>query len=398
MDYTEYLSNDGMKKGKLGAYKTHIIKNIEKIGQKKLVIIGEGEEYDILMQALKQLRMKNVKVPDIAFRATASEGEVSDTDDIRFISELKGKSASFYVLIVAPFTPLEIQLAGMAGVQGTSAEMAKVLRNQCGFTDNGYCEMNEPAGLGMTMANMKLSKALSSDGKRAGGMESATAQQLTAYKDKMKGQRCFILGSTGAKLDELNGLMNEHAFACNEFCDFFTRTPQRPEFYVLTESSSYLGNGKYIEGMECFIDGRIKVFEDKFKKKPTYFNGLGAGLISGLPTFQQAESVFDTAKMFPMYAMIQLALYMGFSEIYLYGWDGLFPLDIDADGAARKPVEGEAADFPAGAKALLEQAKKYAESNGSKLCSMCETKGLSMLEKVEFSSIDLSASAIFGRI
>ena len=62
MDYTEYLSNDGIKKGKLGAYKTHIIKNIEKIGQKKLVIIGSGEEYDVLMQALKQLRMKNVKV------------------------------------------------------------------------------------------------------------------------------------------------------------------------------------------------------------------------------------------------------------------------------------------------------------------------------------------------
>lgn len=398
MDYTEYLSNDGMKKGKLGAYKTHIIKNIEKIGQKKLVIIGSGEEYDVLMQALSQLRMKNVKVPDIAFRATASEGDVSEADDIRFISELKGKSASFYVLIVAPFTPLEIQLAGMAGVQGTSAEIAKVLRNQCGFTDNGYCEMNEPAGFGMSMANMKLNKALSSDGKRAGGMENSTAQQLAAYKDKMKGQRCFILGTPGAKLDELNGLMNEHAFAGNEFCDFFTRTPQRPEFFLLTEASSYLGNGKYIEGMESFIDGRIKVFEDKFKKKPTYFNGLGAGLISGLPTFQQAESAFDTAKMFPMYVMIQLALYMGFSEIYLYGWDGLFPLDIDGDGAARKPAEGEAAGFPAGAVALLEQVKKYAEGSGSKLFSMCVTKGLSMFGHVEFADIDLSASSIFGRI
>ena len=72
--------------------------------------------------------------------------------------------------------------------------------------------------------------------------------------------------------------------------------------------------------MECFIDGRIKVFEDKFKKKPTYFNGLGAGLINGLPSFQSVETVFATANMFPMYAMIQLALYMGFSEIYLYGW------------------------------------------------------------------------------
>lgn len=398
MDYTEYLSNDGMKKAKLGAYKTHIVKNIEKIGQKKLVIIGGGEEYDILMQALRQLRMKGVKVPDIAFRATVSEGGVSDQDDIRFVSELRGKSASFYVLIVAPYTPLEVQLAGMAGVMATSAGIAKVLKNQCGFTENGFCEMNEPAGLGMSLANMKLSKALSSDGKRAGGMESSTAQQLTSYKDKMKGQRCFILGSTGAKLDELNGLMNEHAFACNEFCDFFSRTPQRPEFYVLTEASSYLGNGKYIEGMECFIDGRIKVFEDKFKKKPTYFNGLGAGLINGLPTFQEAESTPETAKMFPMYAMIQLAVYMGFSEIYLYGWDGLFPLDIDDDGAARKAPEGQTPGFPAGAKQLLEQVKKFAESSGSRMFSMCATDGFSMLDKVEFGSIDLSASSIFGRL
>lgn len=398
MDYSEYLSNDGMKKGKLGAYKTHIVKNIEKIGQKKLVIISGSEEYGILMQALQQLRAKSVKVPDIAFRASASEADVSSQEDIRFISELKGKSASFYVLIAAPYTPLEIQLAGMAGVQAVSSEIAAVLRNQCGYTENGYCQLNEPSGLGMSLANMKLSKGLSADEKRAGGMESATAQQLTGYKDKMKGQRCFILGSYSAKLDELNSLMNEHAFACNDFCEFFTRTPQRPEFFLLTENSSYLGNGKYIEGMECFIDGRIKVFEDKFKKKPTYFNGLGAGLINGLPAFRTTESAYATANMFPLYAMIQLALYMGFREVYLYGWDGLFPVNIDADGAARKPAEGEAADFPQAARELMEQIKSYAAQNGSRIISMCETNGLSMLDKVAFDQADIQSSSILGRI
>ncbi len=398
MDYTTYLADDGMKKGKLSAYKNHIIKKIEEIGQKKLVIIGGGEDYTILMQALEQLRHKNVKVPDVAFRATVSEGEVSEEQDIRFISELKGKAASFYALIIAPYTPLEIQLAAMEGVQGTSAEIAAVLKAQCGYTDSGFCELNEPSGLGMSLSNMKLSKALASDGKRAGGMENGTAQQMAAYRNKMKGQRCFILGNYSAKLDELNGLMNEHAFACNEFCDFFTRTPQRPEFFLLTKESSYLGNGKYIEGMECFVDGRIRVFEDKFKKKPTYFNGLGAGLINGLPSFQTAESAYGTAVVFPMYVMLQLALYMGFSEIYLYGWDGLFPLTIDENGAARKPAEGEYADFPAEAKQLLEQVKKYAEGNGAKLISMCETNGLSMLENTKFEQVDLSASSIFGRI
>ena len=398
MDHTTYMADDGMKKGKLSAYKNHIIKKIEEIGQKKLVIIGGGEDYSILMQAMDQLRHKSVKVPDVAFRATVSEGEVSEEQDIRFISELKGKAASFYALIIAPYTPLEIQLAAMEGIQGTSAEIAAVLKAQCGYTDSGFCELNEPSGLGMSLANMKLSKALASDGKRAGGMENGTAQQMAAYRNKMKGQRCFILGNYSAKLDELNGLMNEHAFACNEFCDFFTRTPQRPEFFLLTKESSYLGNGKYIEGMESFVDGRIRVFEDKFKKKPTYFNGLGAGLINGLPSFQTAESSYGTAVMFPRYVMLQLALYMGFSEIYLYGWDGLFPLTIDENGAARKPAEGERADFPADAKQLLEQVKKYAEGNGSKLISMCETNGFSMLESVKFEQVDLSASSIFGRI
>lgn len=398
MDHTTYMADDGMKKGKLSAYKNHIIKKIEEIGQKKLVIIGGGEDYSILMQAMDQLRHKSVKVPDVAFRATVSEGEVSEEQDIRFISELKGKAASFYALIIAPYTPLEIQLAAMEGIQGTSAEIAAVLKAQCGYTDSGFCELNEPTGLGMSLANRKLSKALASDGKRAGGMENGTAHQMAAYRNKMKGQRCFILGNYSAKLDELNGLMNEHAFACNEFCDFFTRTPQRPEFYLLTKESSYLGNGKYIEGMESFVDGRIRVFEDKFKKKPTYFNGLGAGLINGLPSFQTAESAYGTAVMFPMYVMLQLALYMGFSEIYLYGWDGLFPLTIDENGAARKPAEGECADFPADAKQLLEQVKKYAEGNGSKLISMCEGNGFSMMESVKFEQVDLSASSIFGRI
>lgn len=398
MDYTVYMSDEGMKKGKLGAYKNHIIKNIEKIGQKKLVIIGGGEDYNVLMQALGQLRAKNVKVPDIAFRATVCQDAVSEQDDIRFIDELKGKSASFYVLIIAPYTPLEIQLAGMAGVPETSEAVAGALRAQYGYTENGYCELNEPSGLGMTLAGMKLNKALGSDAKRAGGQESATAQQMASYKDKMKGQRCFILGHNSAKLDELNGLMNEHAFACNEFCDFFTRTPQRPEFFVLTKESSYLGNGKYIEGMECFIDGRIKVFEDKFKKKPSYFNGLGAGLISGLPGFGEAESTYATANIFPMYVMIQLALYMGFSEIYLYGWDGVFPDTFDENGIGRKPAEGEVTDFPAATKQLLEQIKRYAENNGSRLISLCQTNGFSMLEKAEFGSIDLSSSAIFGRL
>ncbi len=60
MDYTTYLADDGMKKGKLSAYKSHIVKKIEEIGQKKLVVIGGDEEFGVLKQAMELLMVMGV--------------------------------------------------------------------------------------------------------------------------------------------------------------------------------------------------------------------------------------------------------------------------------------------------------------------------------------------------
>ena len=398
MDYAEYSANSSVTGGKANAYKSHIIKNIEIIGQRKLVIIGGGNDYKLLMTTMDQLRKKGVRVPEIAFRVTANENEVNADEDIRFIDELKGKGSTFYALIVLPYTPVETQLAAMAGVVGSSQGIAEALKKLCGYTDRDFFQMNDPDGSGLagSMGNMKANKGINADAKKSAGMANGTAAQLAAYKGKSNGQRCFILGTKSAKLDELNVLMNEHTFAANEICDFFSRTPQRPTYYLLTSSASYLGNGKYIEGMECFINGDVKVFEDKFKKKPTYLAHLGNGLIDGLPTFQTAQMSWETARILPMYEMIQLALYMGFSEIYLYGFDGLFELEYDVNGIGRK-VEG-AANYPDRVKQVMERVKAYADGNNIKVISMCETSGFSMFEKKMFSEVDFTTSAIFSKI
>lgn len=396
MDYSAYLHDNKIQSGKTAAYKNYLIKNIEIIGQRKLVVIGCEEEYAELMNAIGQLRSKNVRVPEIAFRLCIRETDAKEDGSVRFIDELKGKASALYVLILAPYPDVEIQLAAMSGVMGTSVGIAMALRSLCGYTERDYCEMNEPSGLGLNMAIKKAAGALASDAKRYSGMESANAQQLSAYKDKFKGQRCFILGNNSSKLDELNVLMNERTFACDSFCDFFSRTPQRPLYYLLTDMSAYLGNGKYIEGMECFVNADIKVFEDKFKKKPTYINPLGNGLINGLPTFGTSQSMYETARLAPMYQMLQLAIYMGFGEIYIYGFDGLFDLEIDSDGIARKTAEGAVAGFPEKAKQLLERVRAFADGNNIKVYSMCETSGLSMFEQIKYEDIDFSASSIFG--
>lgn len=398
MDYSTYLHDAKIRSGKSGSYKTYLVKNIEVIGQRKLVVIGGDEDYAVLNETIDGLRKKNVKVPDIAFRVTTEQDKATEDGDIRFIEELRGKANSFYVLILAPYYISEIQLAAMDKVIGTSASIAIALKTQCGYTERDYCEMNEPTGFGFNMANKKITSAIAADAKRYGGLESVTAQQLSAYKGKMSGQRCFILGNTSAKLDELNVLMNERTFAYDNFCDFFSRTPQRPAYYLLTDPKAYLGNGKYIEGMECFVNTDVKVFEDKFKKKPTYINILGNGLIDGLPTFQSVGSIYETSQIMAMYQMIQLAIYMGFSEIYIYGFDGVFPLEIDADGVGRIVPEGSTAGFPEKTRQLLDCVRTYADGNDIKVYNMCETTGLSMFEKVRYEDIDFTASSIFSKI
>lgn len=398
MDYSTYLHDAKIRSGKSGAYKSYLVKNIEVIGQRKLAVIGGDEDLAVLNETIDGLRKKNVKVPEIVYRATIEQNKATEDGSIRFIDELKGKAQSFYVLILAPYYSAEIQLAAMDKVMGTSAGIALALKTQCGYTERDFCEMNEPTGFGFNMANKKISGAIAADAKRYAGMESASAQQLTSYKDKMKGQRCFILGNNSSKLDELNVLMNERTFACDDFCDFFSRTPQRPSYYLLTAASAYLGNGKYIEGMECFVNADVKVFEDKFKKKPTYLNPLGNGLIEGLPTFVTAESMYETAKIMPIYQMLQLALYMGFSEIYLYGFDGVFDLNIDSEGVGRFNEDGGVTGFPEKAKQMLERIRTYADGNNIKVFTMCDTTGFSMFESVKFEDIDFTASSIFNRI
>ena len=398
MDYSEYLANGMVSGGKASAYKSHIIKNIEVIGQRKLVIIGGGAEYDLLMKTVDALRKKGVRVPEVAFRVCTNEYEVDPDKDIRFIDELRGKNSAFYPLILQPYTAVEQKFAAMAGVVGISQETARALEVKYGYTKRDYCEMNDPDGSGLkgSMGGSKAEKSLASDAKKSAAAAAATSAQLAAYSGKMNGSRCFIIGSKSAKLDVLNTLFNERTFAANEICDFFTRTPQRPGWYLLTSPEYYLGNGKYIEGMECFVNGDVTVFEDKFKKKPTYIAHMSGGIVEGLPSFSDVLSRWDTARLMPLYEMTQLALYMGFSEIYYYGFDGLFRSEYDECGVGRK-VEGTA-DFPAKAKALLASVKAYADSRNVKLYTMCETAGFSEFQPIKFEDIDFSTSAIFGKL
>ena len=93
MDYSAYLADGMVSGGKLAAYKNHIVKNIEVIGQRKLVVIGGGEECNILTKAIDALRKKNVRVPETAFKVCLRQSEADPDKDIRLSTSLKAREA-----------------------------------------------------------------------------------------------------------------------------------------------------------------------------------------------------------------------------------------------------------------------------------------------------------------
>ncbi len=158
---------------------------------------------------------------------------------------------------------------------------------------------------------------------------------IETFKNKYEGDRCFII-ATGPSLrvDDVNKLKNEHTFVVNSFYRIFEKTDFRPSFYVTLEPGAdkgFLRNGAY----EPQKYSRIASFmnaKDKGKYKgivylPVCYQNHYYRLLT--PGFDYRKNLKYTEDLlwgiYDKYtvttAVIDIALYMGFKEIYLLGVD-----------------------------------------------------------------------------
>lgn len=384
-------------------YKKQVIKNIEIIGQRKLVILGDGHgvNAEVLKKVLAQLRKKGVRVPELAFMATNDERTlIKDDNSIRSITELKGMSKAYYVMVTSSYDELEVYLKGMTGRVGSAQTIEKRLQ-QYGFTERDYCLINKPVGFLGTYMKLKRSQFNIADKSEQNKLEKnvrRTEAQLKECKDKFRGQRCFIVGyKEGVKLDELNLLFNEKCISYNGICKYFSKTPLRPTQYILSNAEHYLGNGKYIEAMDTFVASNVTVFEDKFAKRPTYFNIMGSGFIPQLPSFGTTQHSEALRRIDDLYIALQLALYEGFSEIYIYGFDGIYDAQITGYEEALVNADKKY-DYPDEAQTLLKNVKTYASSAGVSIYNMSGIDSLNMFESRSFADIDFSTTKLLSKI
>ena len=148
---------------------------------------------------------------------------------------------------------------------------------------------------------------------------------LKAYRNKYAGQRCFLIGNgPSLQASDLELLKNEITFGCNYIHKIYLQTDWRPTFHCLSDSSTVrMGGWDIVSNLaEDKTTMIIRDFTfDKMPIKPK--NVLVAPSVSMEDYYVSKDflAFHYISHATVMSMMVEAAMYMGFSEIYLLGVD-----------------------------------------------------------------------------
>lgn len=159
--------------------------------------------------------------------------------------------------------------------------------------------------------------------------------KILKYKDRYKAKRCFIIGNgpslTARDLDKIKG---EYSFAANRIYHIFSETDWRPSFYCIQDENMFQemdiqdlvrtadsAEASFIR-MRCYMKmtDRCRMVKNRILV-PVWDYPMKD---YKAPFTRHADKyIFDGCTV--TYMSMQLAAYMGFSNIYLLGVDHNFP-------------------------------------------------------------------------
>lgn len=163
------------------------------------------------------------------------------------------------------------------------------------------------------------------------GIASKKYKSLRLYKDCHKGERCFLI-ATGPSLtvDDLACLKNEYTFGMNSLCKLFDQTGWETTYYVvqdigafrlLKDSIKQLRTTTFFYGDQWFKQEDIDILKCRSQIFPRYYEHHAFDQ-KHLKTHFSMNAYLEVYEAYTVaVAAMQLAVYMGFTEIYLLGAD-----------------------------------------------------------------------------
>jgi hypothetical protein len=143
--------------------------------------------------------------------------------------------------------------------------------------------------------------------------------KILQLKNKYKGKRCFIIGNgPSLKPEDLEKLKDEYTFASNKIYKIFNETTWRPNFYMVVDPIVLEENVKGINLVEADTKFTLNCYKHLFRAD-VYFNNNLYNDKRGSFSKNIMESLYSSGTV--TFHLLQIAYYLGFSEVYLLGHD-----------------------------------------------------------------------------
>lgn len=164
-------------------------------------------------------------------------------------------------------------------------------------------------------------------------------KKIAGLKNRYCGQRCFLVGNgPSLKVEDLNVLHQngEITFGFNRIYNIFDATPWRPTFYISQDEKMLGGCVDQVNLMDLsykFIPIQLEWYYNIKIDNAVYFN-ISSQLSDNPSDFlfsdDASQNLYNSGT--GMYTAAQLAVYMGFKEIYFIGVDHHFRTSMNNKG------------------------------------------------------------------
>lgn len=209
-------------------------------------------------------------------------------------------------------------------------------------------------------------------------------------------ERCFIIAlGPSLTVEDLNKLYGsrEICISMNEIWMAFSNTNWRPQYYVTHDENSIAMGADIYEKKEMnhlFIgDTNEEFFKSDHSENILKMHYCHWTLEDEIPKFSEDFSRVCYGGATVTYACMQLAVYMGFKEIYLLGVD--FSYGDENENTTYKHFYEEknltAVGFPKQVYLAYCAAKKYADEHNIKIYNATRGGKLEVFERVDFDSL-----------
>jgi len=148
---------------------------------------------------------------------------------------------------------------------------------------------------------------------------------LKAYRNKYAGQRCFLIGNgPSLQVSDLELLKNEITFGCNFIHKIYFQTDWRPTFHCLSDSGTVRSGGWDIVSNLSEDKTTMIIRDFTFNKMPIKPKNVLIAPSVSMDDYYVSKDFLAyhyVSHATVMAMMVEAAMYMGFSKIYLLGVD-----------------------------------------------------------------------------